>query len=484
MTGSVNVDPGRAMPDNRQHASAGGIVVLALGVLLTFMGLGGVGGGIALSTVIFHQDPNGFISSPTGTFSTEAFALTSPPARIEPNGILSNLGTLQLNATSTTPDGKVFIGVGPKADVDRFLSGVHISEVTGVQTSPFRVSYHDIPGNIDATRPDRQNFWAVSASGPGTQQITLNPRGGDWVVVIMNSDAQAGITADVQAAVKSPLFGAVTPALWLGGLTLVLIGAGLAAVGATLLGRRIPQVGGTAVSSPSAGAPLGRYPIQLTGHLDPQLSRGLWLVKWLLAVPHVVILAGLWLAVLITTIISGIAILFTGRYPRPLFNFAVGVLRWNWRVTFYAYSALATDKYPPFTLASTDYPADLVVLYPQQLSHGLVLVKSWLLAIPHLIIIGIFTNTVWLSWNGFDAWSSSNSRGTATSLLGILVLIAAVILLFTNRYPRSLFDLIMGINRWTYRVAVYVLLLRDDYPPFRLDQGATEPTFEADSLRN
>lgn len=61
------------------------------------------------------------------------------------------------------------------------------------------------------------------------------------------------------------------------------------------------------------------------------------------------------------------------------------------------------------------------------------------------------------------------------SLLGLLVLVAGLALLFTNRYPRALFDLIMGINRWVYRVSTYVLLLRDEYPPFRLDQGPREP---------
>jgi hypothetical protein len=119
------------------------------------------------------------------------------------------------------------------------------------------------------------------------------------------------------------------------------------------------------------------YPVRLTGALDASFSRWLLLVKMFLAIPHYyVVLAFLWIAFGVTTVVAGFAILFTGRYPRPLFEFNVGVLRWNWRVGFYAYAALGTDRYPPFTLgAKSDDPAEFDVVYPDHLSRGLVLVK-------------------------------------------------------------------------------------------------------------
>ena len=194
-------------------------------------------------------------------------------------------------------------------------------------------------------------------------------------------------------------------------------------------------------------------PVRLNGDLDPNLSRWLWLVKMFLAIPHYVVLVFLWIAFVCTTVIAGFAILFTGRYPRTLFDFNVGVLRWNWRVGFYAYAALGTDRYPPFTLARTDYPADFDVAYPEHLSRGLVLVKSWLLAIPHLLIVMVIAGDLLpYPWRSNTGWTSGIDLTAGYSLLNVLVVLAGFFLLITRRYPTTLFGLLVGINRWLYRV--------------------------------
>lgn len=197
----------------------------------------------------------------------------------------------------------------------------------------------------------------------------------------------------------------------------------------------------------------GSYPISIKGELSAPPSRGWWLLKWLLGIPHFIILVFLWVAFVVVSIIAFFAVLFTGKYPKGLFTFNVGVLRWSWRVCFYSYGALGTDKYPPFTLGSVkDYPADLEIEYPKKLSRGLVLVKWWLLAIPHYFVINIF-------------------QVSGGGLITILVIIAAIVLLFTGKYPKDIFKLVVGLNRWSLRVVGYAALMTDKYPPFRLEEN-------------
>ena len=241
------------------------------------------------------------------------------------------------------------------------------------------------------------------------------------------------------------------------------------------------------------------YPLEIRGELSPELSRWLWLVKWLLAIPHLILLILLSIAAFFIWIVAWWAILFTARYPRVLFDFIVGVMRWWWRVSFYAFRPLGTDKYPPFTLASRDdYPADLYVEYPERLSRVKIFFKWWLLIIPHLPVVMLFMGMQALLQNAIQTlflgiavleYGNLKEEGVfehgvtlivmgltslpfaviaALGLLSVLALIAVITLLFRGRYPQDIFEFLIGMERWSYRVSGYTALLYDDYPPFRL----------------
>src|SRR4051794_4533545 len=210
------------------------------------------------------------------------------------------------------------------------------------------------------------------------------------------------------------------------------------------------------------------YPLRLTGELAPQLSRALWLVKWLLAIPHFIVLFFLWIAFAVVSVVAFFAILFTGRYPKPLFDFNVGVLRWSWRVGFYSYSALGTDRYPPFTLDDVpDYPARLEVEYPESLSRGLVLVKWWLLALPQYLVVAVFTGGAWAAWTGTGKewmWGGGGLRA-------LFFFSAGLVLLSPGRSPKPLYAFVRGMTRGFSRAPPSGPLMTNPSPPFRLDMG-------------
>lgn len=186
------------------------------------------------------------------------------------------------------------------------------------------------------------------------------------------------------------------------------------------------------------------HPVQANVQVDVKLSRLLIFVKGVLLIPHFIALYVLQMVSAVLTFIAWFAILFTAKYPRGMFDFSVGVLRWQWRVM--TYMTLLTDKYPPFSLSPDPaFPATYDVVYPERLSRLLIFVK-WILAIPHFIAL-------WL---------------LSIAYL-IVIIIAWFAILFTGQFPSGLAKFAIGFMRWNARVGAYLMLLTDVYPPFSLD---------------
>jgi hypothetical protein len=438
--------------------TGGRIALLVLGSILALASLGLLaGGGFLVWAHTNERDDDGYYSTRSERFQSDGYAIRTDDLDIGSEGLgwlfeEGRLGTIRLTGRSLDPGQGLLLGIGPEEEVERYLDGVEHDVLTDFELDPFRPEYRREPGSRAPDPPFEQQFWAAARD----HRVTWEVEEGDWVAVVMNSDGSRGVDADISVAAKTNLV------LWAALIVFtlaVLLGGGAALL--IVLALRGAQAPPPAEAAAVAETPaVGAYPVQLEGELEPGLSRWLWLVKWLLLIPHFIVLAFLWAALVVTTIVAFFAILFTERYPPSLFGFGVGVLRWTWRVSWYGYGGLGTDRYPPFTLQDVDYPARLQIPYPERLSRGLVLVKWWLLAIPHYLVIGFFLGGGW--------WWYQEWRGPG--LIGLLVLFVAVVLLVRQRYPRDLYELVLGMDRWVARVAAYALLMRDEYPPFRLSR--------------
>ncbi len=463
------------------------IIALVVGSLLGMAATVLLVSGTVLGGTYAARADDGFLdvrldplTSPTVAVTAEDIDLQTEPGT--PDWIIEALDTdVRLRVTAVDGDRPVFVGVAPEADLDRYLATVAHDEIREIDD--LTAVYRTRDGGDVIAPPVEQDFWAASASGDGTQELVWETTAGRWAVAVMNADGSPGINADVDVGVRSAVFLPISLGLLAAGVFAIAGAVMLIVAGGRGLGTGVEpadgqpptSAGGTPVPAiDDSGDQSAPYPLSLEARLDEPLSRWLWLVKWLLALPHLLIFVLLWIAYLVLSIVAGVSILITGRYPRGIFDFNVGVLRWSWRVSYYAFSGgLGTDRYPPFSLGrEPDYPATLDVDYPEQLSRGLVLVKWWLLALPHYIIVAVIAGGG-LAWQADDG-TSFNWGPTGGGLVGILTLVAAVILLFTGSHPRTLFDLIVGLNRWVYRVVAYASLMTDRYPPFRLDQGGAE----------
>ena len=419
-----------------------------------------VGGAVLLGAQLTLRDADGYYTSPNYGLSTNTYAVVldgidtdlerwaASPVRP------SQLASIRVT-TQTTGERAVFAGIARQSDITSYLADVAHEQIIDVNQGA--VDTRVLGGSANPAPPGQQTFWVASSAGTGVQHLTWPLEDGRWSLVIMSLDGAASVDVVTSAGGR---IAHLTPIAFTVLAVAALCLAGAMAAFRSPRPRRCPAAPGPHLADE-------HYPLTVSVGIDTVPGRWLWIVKWILLVPHVLILTVLWAAFALTTVTSAVSILLTGRYPRRLFDFNVGVLRWTWRVGHYSYLSLSTDRYPPFTLQPVPYPASLDVTYPAQLSRWQVLVK-WVLVLPHLLVVGILVGSTF-------GLAAQGSRPLITGgLIGALVLIAAVHLAFLRRYPRGLFELLIGLNRWMFRVIIYLALMTDTYPPFRLDLGGTE----------
>jgi hypothetical protein len=451
------------------------VALIVLGSVVGLIALASLAaGGIVLWADQTQRDSSGLFTQAGHRVATDSYAVTQDGVSVHHlPGFADNGKLLRVRIDVRSETGRpLFVGVARDRDVAAYLANVSHSKLRDYTVATSDQEYDSFAGAKRPIPPVTARIWSVSTTG--STPLTWKVRDGDWTVVLMNADGSRHVAAEVKLGFGVNYLGRLTAGLLAFGVALLALAVFLIVRGGRRRGGNAPVAADSRnaeASLPTAGA-ADTYPAVLTARLDEPLSRGLWLVKWLLVIPHLIVLALLWAAFVVMTVVAWFAVLITGRYPHSIFQFNLGVLRWTWRVSYYSYGALGTDRYPPFSLEpEPDYPATLDVAYPGEQSR-LTAFARLVLAFPHLLIIGVFVGggAYWIdqigTWHFTSPWSG---------LIGLLVLIGAVALLFTGRYPRGLFDLIIGLNRWVLRVVAYATLMTDEYPPFRFDGGGDEP---------
>jgi len=451
--------------------SAGKIALLVFGIIFLLVAVGLLFAGGTLVWVDQElKDSDGFISTDTIYLERGSHAIITRPADIDLEMTWpfdeGDLATIKVKASNDNPSKQVFIGIAEKSDVEDYLDGVEYDEITGFRIHPYDVDYKKHTGSSVPEAPDSpdiRDIWTEWVVGNGTQTLEWEIESGSWVLVLMNADGSAGIDLSGSVGIKAPWIFGLGIGLLAGGAVVLILGVLMIYFAA----RRPMAGGGTMGPVPpisdgdtTTTENLNAYPATFSvDYPDKSLNRLTTFFRLIMIIPIAIILSlvngtiwgeahgsnYLFAAGGILFLPLVLMLLFRQKYPRWWFDWNVALTKFMARV--YAYLALLRDEYP-----STDeeQAVHIEIAYPdakRDLNRWLPLVK-WFLAIPHYIVLFFLNIAVF-----------------------VCLVIAWFAILFTGRYPRGLFDFVVGLFRWHLRVAAYAFLLTTDrYPPFSFSE--------------
>ena len=233
----------------RPPAAAGGwttgrICALAAGSVLLLISLALIGGGGILTWADQEQLHSGYLTTGTTTYSTGGYALASDPVDLRGAwGWLGRLvGKVRIRVTSAEPSRPLFVGIAAAGDAERYLAGVSYTTVAALGDR----ATADHLGTVVPAAPASAVHWVAQAQGTGHLTLTWAVTDGDWMVVVMNSDASRGVTVRADAGVSSPALPWLAGELLAAGVLLGVAAAALIIVPVRLAGRQEPASPGSA----------------------------------------------------------------------------------------------------------------------------------------------------------------------------------------------------------------------------------------------
>ena len=192
----------------RKSFGAGRVLMLVFGSLLAILALAFLAGGGAGAWAQSQRGADGYYTTSAHTFKSAGYAVATDNLDIGGSGpkwvFGDQFARIRITASSTDSSAPVFVGVGPTADINRYLAGIPHDQIADIETDPFSTSYQTVEGTSKPAAPGAQTFWRARATGAGSQTLTWPVESGQWSVVAMNADGSRPVSVEATLGARVP----------------------------------------------------------------------------------------------------------------------------------------------------------------------------------------------------------------------------------------------------------------------------------------